>query len=105
MALKRFAISAPEESFILFQEKSNQAQVSLSKFLVRAGEVATTEQVVMFPLIRDINLAIKKALGEQGILRWDSNYGEFIIENKDENGQDCPHDKNPIFLILKESLK
>lgn len=49
-SVKKFSVSMPCEAYELYQKKAQEAHLSISQFLYRAGSITTVEQAVMFPL-------------------------------------------------------
>ncbi len=51
----KLVVRIPRESYENMKIKAQGADVSINKFLNRAGSIVTTQQIANFPLTRDTN--------------------------------------------------
>lgn len=53
----KLTVVIPQESYGNMKLKAQTADISINKFLNRAGSIVTTEQIVNFPLMNNVGAA------------------------------------------------
>lgn len=72
MQTKKFSVSMPTEAYDLYKAKAQQAGLSISQFLYRAGSITSVKQAVMFPLQNN-----QDSMGAASA----SQYNEIVSQN------------------------